>query len=292
MNWWNAFADRIEHDAPLAPMTCFRLGGRARYLFRPRDAQQLASLLGRARQEDVPVKLLGRGANVLVCDDGFEGVVVRLDQPAFRRRRRFGADLEVGGGADLMSLSRVCSHEGLSGLERLAGIPATVGGAVRMNAGGREGQFGDVVKEIHLLNPDGIEETWSRDQAGFGYRCTNLGDRIVLSVRLGLIQDEPARVRRAYAETVRRKAKSQPLSEKSAGCVFKNPRGQCAGALIDQAGLKGAAVGQVRVSRRHANFIIVNRGATASDVLRLIDLIRSKVRAMFGVHLETEIDIW
>jgi len=292
MSWWSEFANRIERDTPLGRHTWYRLGGPARYLFRPRDAEDLASLLTRAKHEDIPVKVLGSGANVLISDDGFDGVVVRLDNDAFCTTTRRGTSLEVGAGVDLMPLARRCSEQGLSGLECLAGIPATVGGAVRMNAGGRFGEFGTVVREIEVLRTDGGVETWPHDRIGFRYRRTDLGDGIVLSAQLELVEDDPDRVKRTFDDLLEYKERSQPLADRSAGCVFKNPVGQSAGALIDQAGLKGARYGKAQVSRRHANFIVAEHGATASDVLHLIDLIRERVRSVFGTELETEIEIW
>src|SRR5688572_12908624 len=154
MNWWNDFQDQIVHDAPLGKQTWFRLGGRAKYLFQPRSVSELSSFVTRARQEDVPVKVLGRGANVLVSDDGFDGVVVRLDQPVFRKVEQRRELLEVGAGVDLMPFARGCSANGLSGLECMAGTPATIGGAVRMNAGGRFGDVSECVEAITVLRPD------------------------------------------------------------------------------------------------------------------------------------------
>ncbi len=248
--------------------------------------------MGRTRDEGLPLKVLGRGANVLVSDDGFDGVVVRLDDPAFGRIHRCGSRLEVGGGVDLTRLTRYCVGRGLSGLEGMAGIPATVGGAIRMNAGGRFGEFGDVVRQVTVLTRDGKREVWGTEQCGFGYRRSSIGDRTVLSADLELREDDPLQVRRRFEDYFAVKRNTQPLGDRSAGCIFKNPGGRSAGALIDQAGLKGLRSGEASVSQRHANFIVADRGATASDVLRLIDLIRERVRAKFDTELEVEIDIW
>ncbi len=292
MSWWSEFASRIEHDAPIGRETWFRLGGRARHLFRPDDTDALALLMRRAKQEGIPVKVLGTGANVLISDDGFDGVVVRLDSDAFRTTEQRGTSLRVGAGIELMPLSRRCSEKLFSGLECLAGIPATIGGAARMNAGGREGEFGDVVREVRVLQSDGNVETWPRERIGFGYRHSNLGRCIVLSALLELREDDPRSVKRTFDECLERKKRSQPLADKSAGCIFKNPEGQSAGALIDRAGLKGARYGGAYVSKRHANFIVVERGATASDVMHLIDIVRKRVLRVFDTELELEIDIW
>ena len=299
MNWWSEFENgepgtsrRFELDVPLGRLTWFRVGGSARFVFRPRDAEDLSALVMRARNEDVPVKVLGSGANVLVSDDGFDGVVVRLDHPAFSRELRCEGGVEVGAGVELMPLSRGCSQEGLSGLEGLAGIPATVGGAVRMNAGGRFGDFGSVVSEVEILRDDGVIERRTRDALGFGYRQSELGNGIVLSARLALSEDDPVRVKKHFDECFEYKKASQPLADRSAGCVFKNPAGASAGALIDQAGLKGKAFRKAHISHRHANFIVTELGAKASDVLGLIDIVRERVAEECGVQLELEIDVW
>ncbi|MHC4695240.1 MAG: UDP-N-acetylmuramate dehydrogenase [Planctomycetota bacterium] len=292
MNWWNDFADDLERDAPLGRLTWFKLGGRARYMYRPRDPDSLARLVVRAAGQHIPVRVLGAGANVLVSDDGFDGVVVRLDQPEFRRVQWHEAGATVGGGVDLMPLAKECCTLGLAGMECMAGIPATVGGAVKMNAGGRFGEFGDVVREVDLLRSDGAFETWSHDRIGFGYRRTRLQDGIVLSARLEFAEDDPDRVRQTFDEYFDYKSRSQPLKDSSAGCIFKNPKGRSAGALIDRAGLKGVGCGQAYVSDRHANFIVTGKGATASDVLRLVDLIRERVHRLFGALLELEVDVW
>lgn len=292
MNWWREFATRMTHDAPLGRDTWFRLGGRARYMYAPEDADRLARMLGRAAHAQRTVKVLGSGANVLVCDDGFDGVVVRLDHQAFGTVHPSPDGFEIGAGVDLMQLSKRFSREGWSGLECMAGIPGTLGGAIRGNAGGRFGEIGDVVRSVHTLCRDGTREELTRDQVGFDYRRTRLGDRIVLSARLELRREDPAATSRRFAECFAYKRRTQPMSDNSAGCIFKNPPGISAGALIDRAGLKGVRCGAVRVSEQHANFIVAERGATASDVLRLIDVVRERVVAAHNTQLELEIDVW
>lgn len=292
MSWWKEFASVMECDVPLGCLTWFRVGGPARYMFRPTIETQLAALVERARQEGVPVKVLGGGANVLISDDGFDGVVVRLDSDAFTRVEQDGTTLSAGAGVDLMPLARRCSEQGLSGLEGLAGIPGTVGGAIRMNAGGRFGEFGSLVSDVDILRNDGTIERRGRNQLEFGYRRSDVGDGIVLSARLELTQDDPGRVKRTYEECFAYKKASQPLAEHSAGCVFKNPPARSAGAVIEEAGLKGIRCGGAHVSKRHANFIITDRDATASDVLRLIDLVQERVLQLLGTELELELDVW
>lgn len=217
---------------------------------------------------------------------------MRLDQPAFRQVSRDGASFHVGAGVDLMPFSRQCSELGLSGLEGMAGIPASVGGAVRMNAGGRFGDFGSVVEEVEVIRLDGATEYWGRDRLDFGYRKSAIRNEIITTARLALRADDPQQTETRYNEYWRLKRESQPMSESSAGCIFKNPPGHSAGALIDRAGLKGTRMGGAHVSKRHANFIVADRGSKTADVLRLIDLIRARVAAEFSTELQTEVDIW
>lgn len=292
MNWCSEFADRMERDAPLGRLTWFRLGGRVRYLFHPKDAEELVRMVGRARETQTPVKVLGAGANVLISDDGVDGVVVRLDAPCFKQVAWNHGEVQVGAGVDLMPFSRSCVKRGLSGIECMAGIPGSVGGAIRMNAGGRFGEFASVVHEVDVLCEEGRVETWTRDQLAFGYRSSAIRDEIILSARLRLQEDEPSRVAQRYDEYFDYKKRTQPLADRSAGCIFKNPPGQSAGALIDRAGLKGRRCGQAQVSTHHANFIVTGPDATAADVVRLIDVIRDRVNTVHGMELEVEVDIW
>lgn len=292
MDWLSEFAGQIEHDAPLAGLTWFGLGGRARHLFHPKTVDDLAAVVARAHEEGTPLRVLGAGANVLIRDDGFAGIVVRLDAPAFTGLDIRGTRVDVGAGADLMKVSKRLSHLGLSGLECMAGIPATVGGAIRMNAGGRFGEFGNVVREITVLRRDGALETWDHERIGFSYRRSAVAEGIVLSARLELTADDPRVCAERYAEYTAYKTSTQPLAANSAGCIFKNPPGESAGALIDRAGLKGARVGGASVSTRHANFIVADPGARAIDVIRLVDCVRDRVRETSHHELEVEIDIW
>ena len=156
----------------------------------------------------------------------------------------------------------------------------------------RFAEFGDVVREVKVLTPDGAIEDWPKQRLGFGYRTSEIGDAIVLSATLELAEADPQRVTKVYEDFFEQKLSSQPMGQQSAGCVFKNPPGQSAGALIDRAGMKGTRCGEAYVSPQHANFIVADPGATASDVLGLIDKVRDRVRDVFDVELDVEIDIW
>jgi len=270
----------VRPEEPLAPYTTMKVGGPADFLIEPRDEQELALVVRAARECDVPLRLLGSGANLLVRDEGVRGAVVRLA----RLNRRDG--LRVQAGYNLARLVKETVHEGLAGLEALAGVPAAVGGAVRMNAGGRHGEIADCVRTVDVMSPDGEIRTLSKAEVGFRYRGTDLGDSIVLAAGFELRPDPGVRER--YDAILGDKKRTQPLGSRNAGCMFKNPPGNHAGRLIDAWGLKGERVGAAHVSRKHANFIVNEGGATASDVLRLVDLVRSRV----PVPLELEVLVW
>lgn len=292
MNWLNEWGGPIERDVPLAEMTWFGLGGRARFLARPEDGDGLGRLLRQARHQELEVKILGRGANVLVGDDGFDGVVVRLDAPAFRQVRFCGGRVVAGAGVDLMQLVQQCCQKGLAGLEGLAGIPGTVGGAIRMNAGGRYGEMGDHVEWVEVVDLAGERQRLDRAAMGFGYRRTGLGQVAVTAACLSLAPSDPEVVYERFLEYWRIKKASQPMADHSAGCIFANPPGESAGRIIDRAGLKGSRCGRARVSAKHANFIVADKGARADDVLRLIDRVKNSVLKQFGTQLQLEIDVW
>lgn len=292
MSWWNEFAEHIQCDVRLSSLTWFGLGGPARWMFHPQNAHELSQFVRRAQDESVPWKILGDGANVLVRDDGFDGVVIRLDAPSFKAVEKNGGAVRVGAGVDLMPFSRECSREGLSGLEGMAGIPATIGGALKMNAGGRFGEFGRSVREATVMNRDGSLETWSKERLGFGYRRSAIADRIVIDATLEFHESDPQACGRMFDENFRFKKLTQPMADKSAGCIFKNPQGQSAGAMIDQCGLKGFRRNGARVSEQHANFIVADASGTSSDVCWLIDYVRDRVQREWSTELEVEIDIW
>ncbi len=292
MNWWQEFEANIEQYAPLGPLTWFHVGGCARFLFRPNSATNLSLVLKRAHQEGVPVRVLGAGANVLVSDAGFDGLVIKLNHPAFRTVSWHATTAQVGCGVDLMPFSRKCSEQGLVGLECVAGVPATIGGAIRMNAGGSAGEIGTIVRKVTLLNPNGTLDNWPAARLQLGYRTSAISRHVLLVAELEFDADDPKVVSSRYEKLFQQKQQTQPLADKSAGCIFKNPAGYKAGQLIDTAGLKGTRVGGAVVSDRHANFIVASKVASAADILSLIDLIQRRVFEHHGLTLEREIDVW
>lgn len=304
MDWWNGLKIRVQADAPLGERTWFRLGGPARWMVWPTDVESAAAVMLRAEECGIPWRVLGRGANVLVADEGFDGIVMVLDDLAEREdtewRKRppstpadpAGVTVTAYASIDLMKLSHRCSQGGFAGLECMAGIPGTVGGAVCMNAGGRWGAFGDVVQSVDLIDSAGRVIRRNRDEMEFGYRSSNARGCIVWRVDLELHRDDPEATLARFHDIWKAKKAEQPMADRSAGCIFKNPPGLSAGKLIDEAGLKDTRRGGAWVSSRHANFILAESTAKANDVVELIEVVRTRVEAHHGIRLQTEIDLW
>ncbi len=269
------------------------MGGGAPCLLEPCDRAVLADLLSFLIGEKIPFRLIGAGSNILAGDDGVgvtlvaTGRLVDLDL--------FDADgpcLRVDAGVPLPRLVAFCSKQGLSGVECLTGIPGTVGGAVVKNAGGRHGDVAGVVERITVIDCRGSVRSVDSSGCGLRYRQSDLEREAVVDAIFRLRKSSPRAVRERTVEIFRQKARSQPLEARSCGCVFKNPPGESAGRLLDEANLKGIERGGASISRKHANFMINDGTATSQDFDFLIQTARDSVRDRFGLDLELEIDRW
>jgi len=289
----------IERDAPIK--TWFGIGGRADRLARPTNTDELRACL----EIDPDALILGDGANMLVDDDGVDRLVIDLSAMNALEIDASAGLVRAGAGVRLPALIGRTVGAGLGGLETLAGIPASIGGAAAMNAGGRFGDFAGVVERLRVVERDGTVRTIERDAIAFGYRTGGLNGAIVTAAELRLAPGEASDLRRRRAECMSYKSASQPLSASSAGCCFKNPllEGDVggvgaagvrapAGLLIDRAGCKGLRTGGAEVSGEHANFIVTDRSARARDVIELMDRVADAVRTAFGVSLEREVVVW
>jgi UDP-N-acetylmuramate dehydrogenase len=286
------FENVVRQGEPLAMHTWFQLGGPAEYFAEPETAEQLIALVRRCHQEGVAIRMLGQGSNILVRDEGVPGMVVRLSAPAFCEIHVQGRALTVGGGALLGRAVTTAVHRGLAGLETLIGIPGTIGGALHGNAGTHSGNIGQWTLQATVIAASGEVYQRSTEELAFDYRQSSLDDLVILDASCQLEEDNPRELaQRMQKQWIVKKA-SQPMGHQSAGCVFKNPRGNSAGELIDDAGLKGTRIGGAVVSDRHANFIVAEPECTAQDVLRLIDLIRGQVRDRMEIELELELEVW
>jgi UDP-N-acetylmuramate dehydrogenase len=292
MTIFNGLEEIVERDHPLAPHTWYRLGGPADYFIRPRNIEDLKEVIRRCNEQHLRMYVMGFGSNLLVSDEGVRGAVIKLDGPEFGRTEFEGEQIIAWAGAELSKLVLDCVEKGLSGIEALTGIPGSVGGAVKMNAGGNFGDIGSAVGAVTLMDIHGNVFEKSKPELIFDYRSANIRARFILNVQLRLTRADPERIMRTVRESWIYKKNNQPLNTRNCGCVFRNPPGASAGALIDRAGLKGLQIGGAVVSEKHANFIIAGDGCSSRDILQLIDAIRQKVREQFDVGLEPELEVW
>jgi UDP-N-acetylmuramate dehydrogenase len=261
-------------------------------LAQPRSLDELSRLVRRCYEERIPSRVLGCGCNMLVRDEGVSGVVLRLSEPAFTKITVEGRRVRAGTGATVAALISASSAHNLAGLETLVGIPGTVGGALRTNAGDRGGDIGQFVRQVEVMDSQGKVQVRDRDELHFAEHASNLDDPVLLTVEFALETDTAdAIVKRMRKAWILRKA-AQPAAFQAAARLFKRPRGLSADALIEQAGLAKTRVGGAEVSDRDANYVVVHPGATSRDVLRLIDLVRARVKERFNVELEQEIAVW
>ena len=282
----------VEKNYPLGKNTWFGLGGNADYLIQPRNTNQLADVIRRCHENNLPLWVLGFGSNLLVQDKGVRGAVVRLGGSDFAGVEFNANSLTAGAGVELNKLVFECVRKGLGGLETLAGIPGSIGGAVKMNAGGHFGDFGSAVESVTLMDSEGEIFERAKPELSFDYRSTNITTKFILDAKIKLYESDPKQLLKIVKEVWIYKKNTQPLNTRNAGCIFKNPRGMSAGAMIDRAGLKGAKIGGAVVSEKHANFITAGDGCKSSDVIALIEKVREKVKEKFDVELELEIEIW
>jgi UDP-N-acetylmuramate dehydrogenase len=283
----------VTASEPLAPHTWFRLGGPAEFLARPQTVDHLLAVLRHCRDANLPCKILSGGSNILVRDEGVKGFVVHLESPAFADLSIQDRRVSAGAAVPLTALISQTARAGLAGLESLTGIPGTVGGAVRGNAGGRQGAIGPFVRRVSVIDASDELQVREHDDLSFSYGWSNLDEPVILSAEFELEVDDPESVVRRMRRVWIVKKESQPYGHQSSGCIFKNPTPDLsAGTLIDQGGLKGIRSGGAEVSDRHANFIIAQPGATAADVLRLIDEVHQRIWQQFGYDLELQIQVW
>ena len=294
MGIFTGFEKIVRQDEPLAMHTWFQLGGLAEYFAEPGDMDELVALVRRGAEASVPMRILGRGSNILVRDEGAAGLVLYLSSPAFRGIEIDGRVVTAGGGARLGRVVTAAVHAGLAGLEELVAIPGTLGGALHGNAGTHGGDIGQWVVSATVVTHAGEVVQRDREEMVFGYRKSSLDELVIVSARLELDEDDPQELaKRLQKHWIVRKA-NQPMGHQCAGCIFKNPQaaGVGAGELIDNAGLKGTRVGGAVVNDRHANFIVAEPECTSQDVLALIELIKTQVAQRMEVELQQEIEVW
>jgi UDP-N-acetylmuramate dehydrogenase len=289
-------AGNVLFDEPMTRHTSFRVGGRADILAYPKDRQDLERLLGFLKARGFYYYILGKGTNVLVKDGGIRGAVINLSQ-GFKdvnlvKENGENVLIRADTGVSLSDLLAYSLREGLSGLEFAAGIPGTVGGALAMNAGTRQGSMNDITNSVTLISPWGKISRLKRIELRFAYRKLELGEGyIILEAVFDLKKAPTEEIRNRVNSNISHKRRTQPLNQPSAGCIFKNPRGYYAGQLIEEAGLKGYRIGDAMISHVHGNFIVNVGEARACDILKLMNLIEHRIKESSGITLEPEIQI-
>ncbi len=279
----------LEHE-PMSRHTTFRIGGPARYFLNVTPDTPVGGVLSALNGAGIPVTIIGRGSNLLVHDAGIDGVV--LCTLGLSRVSVDGSEVSAQSGAALAQIASAALAHSLTGAEFAAGIPGSLGGAVFMNAGAYGGSMSDLVTESRYVLPDGTEGTLSGTEHAFQYRESiykHHPERLILSARLALRPGNPEEIHARMDDLAARRRDKQPLEFPSAGSTFKRPEGYFAGRLIEDCGLKGCAIGGAQVSEKHAGFLINRGGATADDMLRLIETVQSRVLSAYGVELQCEV---
>ncbi len=301
----NTFADDVRFEEPMSQHTSFRVGGPAEALVRPKGKGDLVRLVQWATEHGIGYMPLGAGSNILVRQKGIRGIVIMLDSCLVsiveNKTPSDGPCITAGAGVKLAGLCTFALKQGLEGLNFALGIPGTVGGSIRVNAGTPDGCMGDVVVSVNLLMPEGSLRSVEKTELVFSYRKMDWPsdtafepgcEPIILEAALRLKPADRHGLKKEAEQIMQQRKNHQPWTAKSAGCIFKNPAGErSAGQLIDMAGLKGKRIGDAEVSTLHANFIINKGRATADDVLTLVDLVRSTVFQHYQIELETEVRI-
>ncbi len=285
-------AEQFLLDAPMSEHTTFKIGGAADVLIFPSSIEEVIAIFKLTSERNIPCTILGNGSNVLVLDGGIRGVVMKFNGE-FSTIKREGRKLIAGAGARLKDVSNFAADNGLSGLEFACGIPGSIGGAVFMNAGAYGGEMKNVVSVVRAVSRDGRCVELRGNELDLGYRRSvfQTNGHAICEVELELEDGEVDRIKSAMEDFTERRRSKQPLEYPSAGSTFKRPEGHFAGTLIDKTGLKGLRIGGAMVSEKHAGFVVNAGGATAADVLRLIDEVKRRVFETYSVKLSPEVRI-
>jgi len=278
---------------PLSNHTTYKVGGKADCLACPDSSEGAAWVFEYARNESIPLTILGAGSNVIAPDNGIRGIVLKLQNLSAGMSFPGGGTIVVDAGVTLIDLARAAADRGLEGFEPIAGIPGTVGGAVFMNAGTKDGDTASLLEEVEVLTGGGKKRAFSPGELSFGYRTSAFQktDWLILRAIFRLEEGNPDTIREGIDSIFVERQEKFPLDEPNAGSVFKRPPGDYAGRLIEESGCKGLTVGGASVSPRHANFIVNNGNATAADIVELISMMRRRVYEKFNVYLELENEI-
>ena len=282
--------DAVQTAEPMKNHTTFRVGGPADYFVAPHTEEEIRKIVAFCEEKEIPWFVTGNGSNLVVSDEGYHGVILSVYKN-FQGIEVEGNRIRAKAGSMLVSISRAAREAGLSGMEFASGIPGTLGGGVRMNAGAYGGEMKDIIERVYVLDENGAQLELDRDALDLGYRHSCIPEKkyIVTKVVLELVPRNEAEIRSEMKELNEKRAEKQPLQYPSAGSTFKRPEGYFAGKLIMDAGLRGYQVGGAQVSEKHCGFVINKGDATAADICQLMRDVSDKVQAQFGVVLEPEV---
>ncbi len=283
------FRGRIALGEPMGKYTSFRIGGPADYYLEPSDKDDVVRIITYLQEQNIPFMMVGKGSNLLVSDEGIRGAVINVES-GLGSIRAEGNRIYVDAGVTLVRFVDFCIQRGLKGVEMLAGIPGTIGGAIVMNAGAYGGEISDFLVEVEMLRKGAVERM-KKEELGFSYRRSDLRGGIVLTASFDLPAGDKAEIMGIRRDLILKRNRAQPVNMPNSGSMFKNPPGTFAAQLIEGAGLKGTRRGGAQISEKHANFIVNHGNAKARDVLELINLAREKVYEKFKVSLELEVKL-
>ncbi|GLH63344.1 UDP-N-acetylmuramate dehydrogenase [Parageobacillus sp. G301] len=289
----SANVGKVKEMEPLSNHTTIKVGGPADVLIEPDSVENLKKTMAIIKKHEVPWRAIGRGSNLLVSDEGVEGVVIKIGE-GLDELHVDGETVTVGGGYSLVRLATLMSKQGLSGLEFAGGIPGSVGGAVYMNAGAHGSDMSQIVKRALILFPDGMMEWLTNEEMQFAYRTSVLQTKrrgICIAAELQLTSGNREEIVAKMRKNKDYRRETQPWDKPCAGSIFRNPLPQYAGKLIEEAGLKGYTIGGAKISEQHANFIVNTGKAKAKDVLDLIQFVKKTIYELHGIHLRTEVEI-
>ena len=289
---FSGFEHIVRSEESLNAFTGLRFGGICEYFAEPTSQAELTDLVKTCSAQEVPIRVLGGGSNLIVCSDVVPGMVIHLSAAAFCSIEVDGNKLKAGGGAALVQLVSTAAREGLEGLEQLAGIPGTVGGAVRTNAGTNSGDIGQRTTSVAVLTRGGDLEIRGRDELRFSYRKSSLNDLVVLEAEFELEQADADEITRKMQTLWIVNKGQQPQGRERSLCMFQDHGGIKAASLIEQAGLKGFKQGGVTISDSHANYMIVDEGATCADAMALLTHVQAEVDSLLGVSIQKQIEVW
>ncbi len=284
----NFFKGKILWNEPMKKHTSFGIGGPALAIMYPRDEFDLSNLLKIAKKEDINIYFKGSGSNILAHDDGFDGFVISLSK-SFKKLNISKNKVFCESGVMLGSFVKKCTSNNLTGMESLVGVPGTVGGAIKMNAGAWGMEISNHIKKVKIMNKEGEIIELKKNDIEFGYRFSSIKNDLIISSNFEFENSNPEKIKKLKLSASSSRKNTQPLKFRSAGSVFKNPENYSAGYLIDKVGLKGMRVGDAEISKKHANFFLNLGNASSKDISQLILIARKKVKEKFDINLELEI---